>query len=155
MLLKTTENIDIGATVEDVWKLLNDTPRLATLVPGVEEAFRVEPSEQESYRVRVTEKVGPFKVTMKLEVAVFERVALAMIGSSVKGGDAAGLGRATGTVRVELNPSEIGTSMAVGVDMEILGKLATLGAPVVRRRVTELFAEFGRRVVSEFQAVEP
>jgi carbon monoxide dehydrogenase subunit G len=154
VLLNVTENLEIGAAQAEVWKLLNDTPRLASLVPGVEEAVRIKDSELEAYRVRVTEKVGPFKVTMKLEVRVTERVEPSTVGASVKGGDAMGMGRATGSIGVRLAASESRTALTLNVNVEVLGKLATLGAPVVRRRVTELFGEFGRRVVAEFQAVQ-
>jgi carbon monoxide dehydrogenase subunit G len=155
VLLNVTENLEIGAAQAEVWKLLNDTARLAALVPGVEEAVRIEPSDLEAYRVRVTEKVGPFKVTMKLEVTVTGRAEPSAIGASVKGGDAMGMARATGSIGVALAPLESGTALTLTVNVEILGKLATLGAPVVRRRVTELFGEFGRRMVAEFQAVQP
>jgi carbon monoxide dehydrogenase subunit G len=155
VLLNITENLEIGATQAEVWQLLNDTPRLAALVPGVEGIVRIEDPEKEAYRVRVTEKVGPFKVTMKLEVTVTERAETSVVSASVKGGDAIGMGRATGTLRVELTPLDSVTGMTFAANVEVLGKLATLGAPVVRRRVTELFAEFGRRVVAEFQAVQP
>jgi len=154
VLLNVTEILEIGAAQAEVWRLLNDTPRLAALVPGVEEAVRIEGSEKEAYRVRVTEKVGPFKVTMKLEVTVTERAEPSILGAAVKGGDAMGMGRATGSIGVTLAPLESGTALTLTVNVEVLGKLATLGAPVVRRRVTELFGEFGRRVVAEFQTVQ-
>ena len=154
MLLNVTEKLEIAAEQADVWKLLNDTVRLAALVPGVEESVAIENAEKEAYRVRVTEKVGPFKVTMKLEVTVTDKSEPSAVDASVKGGDAMGMGRATGTIRVELSPAGSGTTMTLAINVEVLGKMATLGAPVVRRRVTELFAEFGRRVVAEFQAVE-
>jgi carbon monoxide dehydrogenase subunit G len=154
VLLNFAENLEIGAAQPEVWKLLDDTSKLAALVPGVEEAVRIERSEQEAYRVRVTEKVGPFKVTMKLEVTVTERVEPLVVTASLKGGDAMGMGRATGSIGVALAPLESGTALTLTVNVEVLGKLATLGAPVVRRRVTELFGEFGRRVVAEFQAVQ-
>lgn len=154
MLLGVAENLGISASVEEVWRLLNDTPRLAALVPGVQEAVRANDPEKEIYVVRVTEKVGPFKVNMKLDVTVTGREEVTSIQASVKGGDTMGMARATGTIRVDLTPREAGTGMTFGANVEVLGKLATLGAPVVRRRVTELFAEFGRNVVAEFQAVQ-
>jgi len=154
MLLNVTENLEIGAAQAEVWRLLNDTSKLALLVPGVQEVTRIEGSELEAYGVRVTDKVGPFKVTMKLEVTVTERVEPSAVGVSVKGGDAKGMGRATGSIDVRLVASESGTSLTLSVNVEVLGKLATLGAPVVRRRVTELFGEFGRRLVAEFQAIQ-
>jgi carbon monoxide dehydrogenase subunit G len=153
VLLNVTETLEIAAPIEEVWTLLCDTPRLAAMVPGVEEALPIEGSEREAYRVRVSEKVGPFKVVMKLELSVTERTEPCMVAADVKGGDAFGMGRATGSIKVALQPAECGTSMSLLVNVEILGKLAALGAPVVRRRVTELFGEFGRRVIGGFAAV--
>jgi len=158
VLLNVTESLEIGAPLADVWTLMNDTERLAALVPGVEEVTRNADAANpgnESYKVRVTEKVGPFKVTMKLEVTVTERCELTSVHATLKGGDTAGLARATGTIHADLAAMESGTRLTSAVDVEVIGKLATLGAPVVRRRVTELFAEFGRRVTGQFEAVKP
>jgi carbon monoxide dehydrogenase subunit G len=153
VLLNVTENFELAALQADAWRLLRDTPRLAALVPGVDAVSRIEDPGREAYNVQVTEKVGPFKVSMKLEVGVTEALEPSALSAVVKGGDAGGKSRATGPIRMELSPLEAGTMMTLNVQVEILGKLATLGAPVIRRRVTELFKEFGRRVVVEFQAV--
>jgi carbon monoxide dehydrogenase subunit G len=154
MLLNITENLELAATQPEVWRLLRDTQRLATLVPGVESVSRIEAAELEAYEAKVTEKVGPFKVTMKLEVTIIAAVELSELKVSVNGGDTTKLSRATGPIRVELSACENGTSMRLEIAIEVLGKLATLGASVIRRRVNELFAEFGRRVVAEFQAAK-
>jgi carbon monoxide dehydrogenase subunit G len=150
MLLNVTENLELGAAGADVWRLLRDTERFARLVASVQSVEPMEFPDKEAYRVQVMEKVGPFKVIMKLDVAVTESVELEALGATVKGVDAAGRSRATGTLRVELTPSTVGTLMRFVVNVEVLGKLATLGAPVIRRRVTELFSDFGQRVVAEF-----
>jgi uncharacterized protein len=150
VLLNVTENLELSAGGADVWRLLRDTERLARLVPGVQSVEPIESPGKEAYRVRVMEKVGPFKVTMNLEVAVAETLELEVLGATLKGGDTGRLSRTTGTLRVALTPSDAGTSMRIIVNVEVLGKLAALGAPVIRRRVTELFNEFGQRVVAEF-----
>lgn len=150
MLLNLTENLKLQAPGQAVWQLLRDTERLAGLLPGVRSVERIESPDKEAYRAQVTEKVGPFKVTMKLDIAITEMVEPSLLVATVKGGDAVGVSRATGHIRIEVKPSEAGTLMSFGVNVEVLGKLAALGAPVIRRRVIELFSEFGRRVVAEF-----
>lgn len=40
--------------------------------------------------------------------------------------------------------------MRFEADIEILGKLATLGAGPIRRRTTEKFAEFARNIQAQF-----
>ncbi len=150
MLLSVTENLELATGSGDAWQLLRDTERLARLVGGVQSVEPIESPGTEAYRVVVMEKVGPFKVIMNLEVAITETVELQVLGATIKGSEPKGGSRATGTVRVELTPSPAGTAMRFIVNVEILGKLATLGAPVIRRRVNELFSDFGKRVVAEF-----
>jgi hypothetical protein len=46
--------------------------------------------------------------------------------------------------------------MRFEADIEILGRLATLGAAPIRRRTTEKFAEFARNIQAQFApAVSP
>src|SRR5690242_465578 len=72
MLLKLAEELALNATVEEVWKLLRDTPRLTSLLPGVENVAALQEEGVEAYAARVSEKVGPFKLTMNLKVRVME-----------------------------------------------------------------------------------
>jgi uncharacterized protein len=152
VLLNVTENLELAANQEDVWRLLRNTERLAALVPGVQSVQRLQSPEREAYHIHLMERVGPFKVKMQIEAGITEAIDSTLLGATVRGGDPEKKSRATGAVRVELSPSAAGTSMNFVVNMEILGKLATLGAPVMKRRVNELFSEFGRRVTAEFAA---
>ena len=61
-----------------------------------------------------------------------------------------GLNRVTGSLRVTLSPAAPSTRMRFEADIEILGKLATLGAVPIRRRATEKFAEFARNIQAQF-----
>jgi len=36
MLVKLTEELRLNASIDEVWRLLRDTPRLTGLLPGVE-----------------------------------------------------------------------------------------------------------------------
>ena len=154
MLLNIVENLELTASGAEAWGLLRDTQRLARLIPGVQSVDPLECPGREAYLAQVMEKVGPFKVTMRIEVAVTETVEMEAMGATLRGADAGGRSRATGALRVELTPSVAGKSMRMAVNVEVLGKLAALGAPVIRRRVTELFSEFGQRVMAEFEAAK-
>lgn len=154
MLINVTENVELPAAQPEVWKLLRDTHRFAGLIPGVESVTAIESSKQESYSVKVTEKVGPFKVTLNLEVQVIQTVEPSMLKATVKGGDSVGMSRATGSLQVALKPTESGAELHFEAAVEVLGKLATLGATVIRRKVAEIFAEFTRRIRGQFQAVQ-
>ena len=72
MLLKLAEELPLSASIEEVWKLLRDTSRLTGLLPGVESVAPLQEDGKEAYAAKVSEKIGPFKITMNLEVRVTE-----------------------------------------------------------------------------------
>jgi carbon monoxide dehydrogenase subunit G len=150
MLLKLTEELPLNATIDEVWKLLLDTPRLTRLLPGVKTVAALNEDGVEAYAARVTEKVGPFKITMDLEVRVTEMIEPSLLKAAIKGADSMALNRITGFMQVALNTAPSGTLMHFEASIEILGKLATLGAVPIRRRTTQAFAEFAQNIQGQF-----
>lgn len=154
MLLNLAEELHLDAAPEDVWKLLRDTPRFAALLPGVQSVTPIEEPGAEAYAAVVHDKLGPFKITLNLELRVLEAIERTLLKASLKGGDTHSLNRVSGTLQAALsgangapaNESEIRFEASV----EVLGKLATLGAVPIRRRTTQLFAEFARNIQAQF-----
>jgi carbon monoxide dehydrogenase subunit G len=150
MLLKLAEELALSAPVEEVWKLLRDTPRLTGLLPGVEDVAPLQEEGKEAYAAKVTDRIGPFKITMNLEVRITETVEPSSLKASLKGADSMGLNRMTGSMQVALSPAQSGTQMQFEASIEVLGKLATLGAVPIRRRTTQVFAEFAKNIQGQF-----
>jgi len=150
MLLKLTEELPLNASIDEVWKLLRDTPRLTSLLAGVENVAALSEENVEAYAAIVSEKVGPFKLTMNLEVRVTETIEPSLLKAAIKGVDSMGLNRITGSMQVALSPASPGTQMHFEASIEILGKLATLGAVPIRRRTTQAFAEFAQNIQRQF-----
>jgi carbon monoxide dehydrogenase subunit G len=150
MLVKLAEELPLDAPLTEVWKLLRDTPRLTSFLPGVENVKLLQEEGTEAYSATVSEKIGPFKITMNLDVRVTETVEPSLLKASIKGTDSMGLNRMTGSMKVALSPAPSGTQMRFEASIEILGKLATLGAVPIRRRTTQAFAEFARNIQGQF-----
>jgi carbon monoxide dehydrogenase subunit G len=150
MLLKLAEELLIDAPLAEVWNLLRDTPRLTGLLPGVENVTSLQEDGTEAHSATVSEKIGPFKITMNLNVRVTETVEPSLLKASIKGTDSMGLNRMTGSMQVALSSAPSGTQMRFEASIEILGKLATLGAVPIRRRTTQAFAEFARNIQGQF-----
>jgi carbon monoxide dehydrogenase subunit G len=150
MLLKLTEELPLNAAIDEVWKLLRDTPRLAGLLPGVENVSALRETGVEAYAASVSEKVGPVKIPMNIEVRVTETMEPSLLKAAIKGVDAMGLNRITGSMQVALDTAPSGTQMRFEASIEILGKLATLGAVPIRRRTTQAFAEFAQNIQGKF-----
>ena len=150
MLMKLTEELPLDASIEEVWNLLRDTPRLTRLLPGVENVAPLSEEGVEAYAANVSEKIGPFKITMNLEVRVTEAIAPIQLKAAIKGADSMALNRITGSMQVSLRPASPGTQMQFEASIEILGKLATLGAVPIRRRTAQAFAEFAQNIQAQF-----
>jgi carbon monoxide dehydrogenase subunit G len=150
MLLKLTEKLPLNAPINEVWKLLRDTPRLTGLLPGVESVAALNEDGLEAYAARVSEKIGPFKITMNLEVRITEMIEPSLLKAAITGADSMALNRITGSMQVTLNIAPSGTLMHFEASIEILGKLATLGAVPIRRRTMQAFAEFAQNIQGQF-----
>jgi carbon monoxide dehydrogenase subunit G len=150
MVLKLAEELALNAPIDEVWRLLRDTSRLTGLLPGVENVESLNEAAVEGYAARLSEKIGPFKLTMNLEVRVIETVEASLLKAAIKGADSMGLNRVTGSMQIALNPAPSGTQMRFEASIEVLGKLATLGAVPIRRRTTQAFAEFAQNIQKQF-----
>jgi hypothetical protein len=155
MLLKLSEQLNLDASQEEVWRLLRDTRRLAALLPGVESVDAIEASGAEAYQAKASDKIGPFKVALQMEIRVAEEQPPNLLKASLKGADSMGLNRLTGSLHVSLSPAGQATLMRFEAEIEVLGKLATLGAVPMRRRATEKFAEFARNIQAQFAGNAP
>ncbi len=152
MLLKLTQNLSLDVPPEQPWQLLRDTERMAALIPGVESVKRVsENGGDEKYSVQIMEKVGPFRLRLSMNVQVVDTVEPSLLRAELSGADGGGSNRVSGTLFAEIKKVEPSGSLLVfDVSVEVLGKLAALGAVPIRRRFTELFAQFAERVQKQF-----
>ena len=159
MLVNLNQTLTLAATQEDAWSLLRDTKRLAGLIPGVENIVSDQEGPdrsngvgmQEKHVARVVERVGPFRLALNLEVRIVNAVEPSLLQAELSGSDNNGQNRLSGTLRAELKRIEpAGTLLSVDASVEVLGKLATLGAGPIRRRANELFAEFAGSLQRQF-----
>ena len=148
MLVNLTHTLTLAATQQDAWNLLRDTKRLAALIPSVES---VTPVDVEKHVARIVERVGPFRLSIKLEVKIVQAVEPSLLQAELSGADSHGQNRLSGTLCAELNQaSSAETVLSMDSRVEVTGKLATLGAAPIRRRANELFAQFAERLQGQF-----
>ncbi|MBI1735173.1 MAG: hypothetical protein HYR51_08370 [Candidatus Rokubacteria bacterium] len=136
--------IDLPVSREKTWALLWDVPALAGCLPGCEDVGEIEPRRR--YRATIRDRVGPFRVSIPLDVAVEsvvdgERLTLAAsgrdsaLGSPVKIRLAVALADADGGVRLTLDG-----------EGEFGGKLAALGQAVATRKARETLDRFAENL---------
>ena len=102
---------------------------------------------EEVYVTRVLDKVGPFQLEMAVEIRIVEAIEPKLLDAQLAGFDRGRKNRLQGNLRAELTPVETGkTRVDFLTTIEVLGKLASLGASPIRRRTDQQFSEFARRV---------
>ena len=163
MLVNFSQTLTLAATQQDIWKLLRDTKRLAALIPGVESMAPVDvhgggdrnAGLEEKHVARVVERVGPFRLSLNLDIRIVQAVEPSLLQAQLSGADLHGQNRLSGTLRAELKETaSAGTLLSMDSCIEVTGKLAGLGAAPIRRRASELFAQFAGRLQDQFSAAE-
>lgn len=141
MRIEMSRDFTTPVTANTAWAFLRDVERLTACVPGAEEVAVIEPDQR--YEGTVVDRVGPFKVRMRLFVTVEEAEEPRLLRASIRGEDRKSQTRVTGTVQAEiLETGDEATSVNIGGAVDLRGPLTTLGAPIVKRRASDIFDQF-------------
>jgi carbon monoxide dehydrogenase subunit G len=148
----------LEATPARLWDIFFDVRRVAALIPGCEDVKEVQPLKE--YSATMKQKIGPFRFEVPTRIELEHQVPREQVRLRATGRD-----RFTGTmldVKLEVAlqavqrpaPAAAACSLALHADMQVNGKLASLGFGVVKKKSEELFAEFERRLQKELQQVQ-
>ncbi|MDE0202837.1 MAG: SRPBCC domain-containing protein [Rhodospirillaceae bacterium] len=137
-----------------VWLFFEQPLEAAQCMPGVEEAQPLE-SEDDTYSVRATQKLGPMSTTFQAKVRITERVTGARIaftatGKAVRG--AVGNFRAQNTVTLTETGGE--TCVAVEGEVALAGVLGTVGSAVINKHAAKVTAEFATNLERALSAAD-
>src|ERR671910_381552 len=139
--MRFENHFDVEAPIEEVWDALLDVERVAPTVPG---AQVLEQTGDDAYKVAIKVKVGPMSMTYRGEVEIVERDAAAHRAvMKARAKESRGQGTANADVTMVLAGANGGTSATVTTDVQLSGKVATMGQGVlqdVSRRLVETFA---------------
>lgn len=145
----------LPATASQLWAIFFDVKRVAALIPGCENVVEVEGLKEFSAVMR--QKIGPFKLEVPTRIDIDSYDPERQVSLKAAGSD-----KATGTtidvgMVVNLDEQRDGERVLCKLDvsatMQVAGRLASLGYPIVRKRSEQLFAEFEQRLRAELSNV--
>ena len=137
---------------ETVWGVMVDIARIAGCIPGCEQVEEV--ARLERYKAVLKQKIGPFKLEVPAEIIVEEHKQPEFVRARASGKD-----RITRTtlgvdLRVDVVPlAAVGSRLSVRAELQVAGRLASLGYSIVKKKAEENFAEFERRFLAELDAI--
>ena len=145
--MELTDRFAARASPSEAWAFFWDLPRVGRCLPGCES---IEPAGDGAYRARMTQRVGPFRVSMDMVMRVDEAEEGRRVVMSGRGEDKMGNRLHINRLALELSePSPGQTEVSYALDFNLYGRLATLGNTAVKRKAEEIRAEFSRRIAEE------
>ncbi|MGH7817402.1 MAG: CoxG family protein [Candidatus Binatia bacterium] len=147
--MKFQGNLLIRRPVEKVWDFLWDIEKLSSCIPGCESVKTIK--EREKYELKVKDSVGPITVQFDLLADVkklepLKRIEIAMEGKDFKAGGV------RQTMTLALTPKGNDTEIGFETDVNVFGRLGTLGYPFVKKKAETVIKEFGENVKGAIEA---
>src|SRR5918911_4582158 len=140
MLLDISKEASINVPQTEAWALLRDVPRLSACIPKVSDVQVLQADQR--YAAVVSDRIGPFALSMPINIEVKEVEPPRRITAELAGDDKRGQARVRGTLEATADAQNGSTQLRMGLRLEILGRLATLGAIPIRRRADEVLSQF-------------
>ena len=149
MLLDVTKVAEVAAPAAAAWRLIRDVPRLSGCIPGVTDFRVIEPDRR--YAAMVSDRLGPFRLRVPVEIEIRSIEEPRRIVAELGGNDSRGQARVRGTLEASVEPRDGGAraTLTLGLRLEVLGRLAALGATPMRRRADEIFNQLVRCLQAE------
>jgi carbon monoxide dehydrogenase subunit G len=147
--MKFQGNLSIARPVEKVWEFLWDIEKLTSCIPGCESVKTIK--DREKYELTVKDSVGPITVHFELLAEVkklepLKRIEIALEGKDFKAGGV----RQTMTLVLTAKGSE--SEIDFETDVNVFGRLGTLGYPFVKKKAETVINEFSENVKSAIEA---
>ncbi|MFQ5903482.1 MAG: CoxG family protein [Candidatus Binatia bacterium] len=142
--MRFEKEIEILNSREKVWQFLWDIDRFITCIPGCKEANTVEAGKR--YTATMVEKVGPFRVEFPMQIEVTQSEGMSHIKAQASGSDNQVGSRMKVELEVHLKGDGERTLFSFVASVDILGKLATLGHSIIKRKADQVMEEFAQAV---------
>jgi|SRR5699024_7343013 len=147
MIIEKTIKVDANA--QEIWNSVIQIEDIATCIPGIEDVVAVEGDNK--YKALAKEKIGPFKISLPVELTINEVTfpTMKLFGE--------GTDKFTKTmVKLDMQltleeQSEKETILIIEVDANMKGKLATLGQGMVNRKFSEKVEAFGENLAKKLE----
>jgi hypothetical protein len=141
--MKFQGNLLIARPIEKVWEFLWDIEKLSKCIPGCQAVKTLK--ERERYELSVKDSVGPITVQLEFladvkKIEPLKRIEIAMQGKDFKAGGV------RQTMALALASKDNETQVDFETDVNVFGRLGTLGYPFVKKKAEAVIKEFGDNV---------
>ncbi len=141
--------LEINAPHKKVWDFFQDVEKLATCIPGCQ---NVESTGETQYKATLVQKVGPFRVSFDVEGKIEEMDGKSYIKAILTGKDWKLKSSFQQTLEANIKEvSSLQTEVKLVTEVNFLGKIASLGYGMIKRKADEAMREFGEAVKAQLE----
>jgi carbon monoxide dehydrogenase subunit G len=135
-----------------VWCVMVDIARIAECIPGCEQVEEL--AALDHYKAVMKQKIGPFKLEVPAEIKVSEYEEPRFVLAHASGKDKFTRTTLGVALRVDVVPQgDQGSRLSVQAELQVAGRLASLGYAMIKKRAEENFAEFERRFLMQLNEI--
>ncbi len=145
--MKLNGSVTVAATQEQVWQVLIDPVQFCGIVPGCEQARKI---DETHYEAVVSVKVQFMTVRSKAKGTLLDTDAPRHMVGELVGEPMSMAGAFRARVTIDLVPQGNGTTVQYAMDLTMLGRLASLGAAMVRSTSHQLTRQFAENIENLF-----
>ncbi|MBB3064502.1 CoxG family protein [Limibacillus halophilus] len=142
--MKFVQEFVVAENAETLWAFFERPDQVAQCMPGVEQ---IEVIDQDTFKVLVTQRVGPISATFESKVRIIEKIEGCSIGFTATGRAVRG---AVGNFRsesiVRLHPEGADTRISVDCEAALAGILGSIGQKVIAKQAEKLAGEFAHNL---------
>jgi carbon monoxide dehydrogenase subunit G len=150
VLLDIAKSVTLSAPADAVWAFVRQPAQVAGCLLNLQDF--VPAGEPNRYTTTLVERLGPFQVRIALKIDVTEDTDARRMVAAVSGDDRGGQARVRGEVRATVLAVGDGSRLDVESAVEVLGRMASLGAVPMRRRGDQIFDAFVKTIGARLEA---
>jgi carbon monoxide dehydrogenase subunit G len=140
--MRLDQEFTVDAPADRVWTFLMDVPRMATCIPGAGDVRQI---DDRTYDATVKTKIGPIAASFGCKIAILDLDESAHAGVvEVNGKDTKIGGGVKARLTMSLVPDGDATTVRIGSDVDILGKIGQYGHGMISKRATAMLDEFAQ-----------
>ena len=141
-------DLTVASDPKTCWAVLTDVPRLVSWVSIVQDAQEI--AHLERYTAVLMDRLGPFKLRADLDISVDDVRENENVHVKAAGEDRQVSSRIGVDAVLRLSETDDGgTSIAVTGSYEVVGRVATLGAGMIRQKAAKILDEFFKHAAAE------
>ncbi len=145
--MKIADSLEVEFPIQQVWDLLEDPRRSMGAMPGVQS---VDVRDETTFDLNVAQRLGPFRVQFAVTMILSEVAPLTRLVATGQGKESSGTLLRIPSAVLELESlGDDRTRLSYEIEFSLMGKLGTLGYPMIKHKAGEMSKTFADNLRKE------